>query len=76
MNIPVELSGYDYYQTEIPPNAKEEELTGDGRYSVHNYVMYEKNYFQGQKLLIVMTYSYGMKEGEDEILSYNIFLNQ
>jgi len=71
----VELSGYDYYQTETPPNAKEEELTGDGRYSVHN-VMYEKNYFQGQKLLIVMTYLYGMNEGEDKRLSYNIFLNQ
>ena len=70
MNIPVELSGYDYYQTEIPPNAKEEELTGDGQFSVQNYGMYEKNYFQGQKLLIVMPYSYGMNEGEDERLSY------
>ena len=70
MNIPVELSGYDYYQTEIPPDAKEEELTGDGKFSVHNYGMYEKNFFQGQKLLIVMPYSYGMNEGEDERLSY------
>ena len=70
MNIPVELSGYDYYQMEIPPDAKEEELTGDGKFSVHNYGMYEKNFFQGQKLLIVMPYSYGMNEGEDERLSY------
>ena len=30
--------------------------------------MYEKNFFQGQKLLIVMPYSYGMNEGEDERL--------
>ena len=49
---------------------KEEELTGDGKFSVHNYGMYEKNFFQGQKLLIVMPYSYGMNEGEDERLSY------
>jgi len=70
MNIPVELSGYDYYQMEIPPDAKEEELIGDGKFSVHNYGMYEKNFFQGQKLLIVMPYSYGMNEGEDERLSY------
>ena len=70
MNIPVELSGYDYYQMEIPPDAKEEELTGDGKFSVHNYGMYEKNFFQGQKLLIVMPYSYGMNEGEDQRLSY------
>jgi hypothetical protein len=70
MNIQVELSGYDYYQMEIPPDAKEEELQGDGKFSVHNYGMYEKNFFQGQKLLIVMPYSYGMEEGEDERLSY------
>ena len=70
INIPVELSGYDYYQEEIPPNAKEEELTGNGSYSVHNYGMYERNFFKGQKLLIVMPYSYGMNEGEDERLSY------
>lgn len=47
MNIPVELSGYDNYQMEIPPDAKEEELTGQGMLSVHNYCMYEKNFFQG-----------------------------
>ena len=70
MNIPVELSGYDYYQIKIPPDAKEEELTGDGKFSVRNYGMYEKNFFQGQKLLIVMPYSYGMNEGEDQRLSY------
>ena len=71
MNIPVELSGYDYYLMEIPPDAKEEELTGDGKFSVHNYGMYEKDFFKGQKLLIVMPYSSGMNEGEDERLSYN-----
>jgi hypothetical protein len=70
MNIEVELSGYDYYQMEIPPDAKEEELQGDGKFSVYNYGMYEKNFFQGQKLLIVMPYSYGMEEREDERLSY------
>ena len=35
MSIPFQLSGYDYYQSEIPPDAKEEEL--DGKFSVHNY---------------------------------------
>ena len=55
MNIPVELSGYDYLPKKL---------------SVHNYGMYEKNYFQGQKLLIVMPYSYGMNEGEDKRISY------
>jgi len=74
MNIPVELSGYDYYQTEIPPDAKEEELTGDGKFFVHHYGMYECNFFQGQKLLIVMPYSYGMNEGEDSRLSYEYIL--
>ena len=74
MNIPVELSGYDYYLTEIPPDAKEEELTGDGKFSVHHYGMYEQNFFLGQKLLIVMPYSYGMNEGEDSRLSYEYIL--
>jgi hypothetical protein len=74
MNIPVELSGYDYYQTEIPPDAKEEELTGDGKFSVHHYGMYEHNFFKGQKLLIVMPYSYGMNEGEDPRLSHEYIL--
>ena len=36
----------------------------------NNYEMYEKNYFKGQKLLIVMPYSYGMNEGEDKRISY------
>lgn len=31
---------------EIPPNAKEEDLTGNGKFSVHNYGMYEKNFFK------------------------------
>ena len=54
----------------ILPDAKEEELQGDGKFSVHNYGMYEKNFFQGKKLLIVLTYSFGMDEDEDERLSY------
>ena len=32
--------------------------------------MYEKYFFKGQKLLIVMPYSYGMNEGEDKRISY------
>ena len=47
MNIPVKLSGYDYYQMEIPPDAKKEELTEQGMFSAHNYGMYEKNFFKG-----------------------------
>ena len=38
--------------------------------NVHNFGIYEKDFFQGQKLLIVMLYLYGMNEGEDERLSY------
>ena len=68
MNIPVELSGFDYYQTEIPQNAKEEE--DNGQYSIQNYGMYEKNFFKDQKLLIVMPYSCEMNENEDKRLSY------
>ena len=70
MNICVELSGYDYYNVKIPPNAKEKDLQGDGIFSIHNYDIYKKNFFKRQKLLIVMPYSYGMNEGEDERLSY------
>ena len=70
MNIPIELSGYDYYLSEIPPNAKEEELIGDGKFSVHKYGMYEENFFKGQKLLIVMPYSCEMNEKEDKRLSH------
>ena len=47
MNIPVELSGIDNYQMEISPDTKEEELAGDSKFSVHNYGVYEKNFFQG-----------------------------
>ena len=36
--------------------------------------MYEKNFFQGQKLLIVMPYSYEMNKSEDERLSYEYIL--
>ena len=39
----------------ILPDAKEEELQGDGKFSVHNYGIYEKNFFQGKKLLIEIT---------------------
>ena len=38
--------------------------------NIHNYGMYEENFFRGQKLLIVMPYSYGMNEGEDKRISY------
>ena len=38
--------------------------------SIFNYGMYEKDFFKGQKLLIVMPYSYGMNEGEDKRISY------
>ena len=70
MNIPIELSSYDYYQLEIPKDVNEEELVKNGNFSIHNYGMYEKNFFYGQILLIVMLYSYGMNEGEDPRLSY------
>ena len=70
MQFPIDLSGYGFYQLEIPKDAKEEELTRDGKYSVHNYGIYEKNYFMGQKLLIAMPYSYELNEGEDKRLSY------
>ena len=69
MDIPVELSGYDFYEMEIPPDAKEEELID--KFNIHNFGMYVKDFFKGQKLLIVMLYSYGMNEGEDQRLSYN-----
>jgi len=36
--------------------------------------MYEKYFFRGQKLLIVMPYSYGMNEGEDKRISYEYIL--
>ena len=32
MSIPVKLSGYDYYQMEIPSDGKEKELTSDGKF--------------------------------------------
>lgn len=36
--------------------------------------MYERDFFKGQKLLIVMPYSYGMNEGKDNRLSYKYIL--
>lgn len=48
MYIPVDLSGYDYYQIEIPPNSKEEELIGDGKFSIHNYDMHKKIISKGR----------------------------
>jgi hypothetical protein len=36
MTFPIQLSGYDYYQSEIPRDAKEE-LIVNGKFSVHNY---------------------------------------
>ena len=47
MNIPVELSGYDYCRTGMPPDAKEEELNQDGKFSVHHYGMNERDFFKG-----------------------------
>ena len=52
INIPIGLSGNNYIRMEIPPNAKEEELSGI--FSIHNYGIYDKDYFKGQKLLIVI----------------------
>ena len=67
MNIPVELNTYD--KKEIF-----KECIGDSKLTVHNFGMYEKYFFKGQKILIVMLYSYGMNEGEDKRLSYENLL--
>ena len=45
------------------------------RYNIFNYGMYRRNLFKGQKLLIVMPYSYGMNEGEDKRISYKYISN-
>ena len=54
---------------EIPKDTVGKELVEDGKYSVHNWGMYQKNYFQGKKLLIIMLYTYGMIDDENEGLS-------
>ena len=74
MNIPVELGGYDYYQIEMPLYTERKELIGNGKFSVRNYGMYEKNFFNGQKLLIVMLYSCEINEDEDQRLSYKYIM--
>ena len=48
---------------------KETEDIIKNKYSIHNHGMYSKDFFKGQKLLIVMLYTYGMIEGENEGLS-------
>ena len=42
INIVIELSGYDFYQGEIPKDAKAEEMETNGIYSIHNFGMYPK----------------------------------
>jgi hypothetical protein len=61
---------------EIPKDAVGKELLEDGKYSVHNLGMYQKNYFQGTKLLIIMLYSYGMIDMKMKDYLINILANQ
>ena len=68
-SIIIDLSGFNFVMDEIPEDAKPTEIINDGKYSIHNYGMYKKNYFQEQKLLIVMFYNYGMIDNEKEELS-------
>ena len=68
-SIIIDLSGFDFVNDEIPEGAKQAEIIGDGGKSIHNHGMYKKNFFKGQKLLIVMLYTYGMIDGENEGLS-------
>jgi len=68
-SIIIDLSGFDFVNDEIPEGAKQAEIIGDGGKSIHNHGMYKKNFFKGQKLLIVMPYTYGMIDGENEGLS-------
>ena len=70
INIVVELSGYDFYQGEIPKDAKVEEMETNGIYSIHNFGMYPKDWFKGQRILFVMPYSCEMNEKEKRAFSY------
>ena len=71
IHIPVELSGYDFYQGEIHKNADAKDMEVEGKFSIHNYGMYPKDFFKGQKALIVMLYSAEMNKEENPNLSYN-----
>ena len=70
INIIIELSGYDFYQGEIPKDAKEEDMEVNGIYSIHQFGMYPKNFFKGQKILFVMPYSCEMNNKENKAFSY------
>jgi hypothetical protein len=59
--IVIYKSAFDWILDEIPSNAKYKD--------VHNYGMYEKNFFNGQKLLIVMPYTCEMNSKENKYLS-------
>ena len=65
--IVIYKSAFDWILDEIPPNAKYKD--------VHNYGMYEKNFFNGQKLLIVMPYTCEMNSKENKYLS-DKYVNQ
>ena len=69
INIVIELSGYDFYQGEIPKDAKAEEMETNGIYSIHNFGMYPKDWFKGQRILFVMPYSCEMNEKEKRAFS-------
>ena len=69
IHIPVELSGYDFYQGEIPKNADARDMEVNGKFSIHKFDMYPKDFFKGQKALIVMLYSAEMNKKENEYLS-------
>ena len=70
IHIPVELSGYDFYQGEIPKNADARDMEVNGKFSIHKFDMYPEDFFKGQKALIVMLYSAEMNKKENEYLSY------
>ena len=70
IHIPIELSGYDFYQGEIPKNADVRDMEVDCKFSIHKFGMYPKDFFKGQKALIVMLYSAEMNKKENENLSY------
>ena len=76
IHIPVELSGYDFYQGEIPKNADAKDMEVDGKFSIHKFGMYPKDFFKGQKALIVMVYSAEMNERENVNLSYKYIKNK
>ena len=76
IHIPIELSGYDFYQGEIPKNADAKDMEVDGKFSIHKFGMYPKDFFKGQKALIVMLYSAEMNKQENPYLSYKYIKNK